>query len=204
MDKTTVLGFLIIAFAGGMLGNLGPAMLMRSGRGRIFVSRWQWWGVALYFLAVCCVVAGIVVWAYYSVVNVQLRARTLEAPWFFFAFGLAAGLPFSLATLISVRRSEREALERAKRQKPASRQERLDFAKRLEAQLRDFSEDLKTARVVVKGKESTVLAIHGGVTREQAERLAAALRNDLIDLGIQRIENGDAEDNKWWVRVKRP
>jgi hypothetical protein len=151
-------------------------------------------------LAVSAVIAGIVAWAYFSVINHEQTATTLESPWFFFTFGVAAGLPFTLSTLLSVRRADRVANEKAKRKTPASRQERLDFAKELEGQLRDFSENLKDAKVVVKGKESTVVAIHGGITREQAERLVNVLRGDLLDLGIQRIESGDAED-KWWVRV---
>jgi hypothetical protein len=201
MDRSTLFGLLALTFGGGMLGNFGPAMFMRSKRGRAFVVRWKWWGVALYFFAVGVAIAAIVAWAYFSVVSDQPSTGTLESPWFFFAFGIAAGLPFTLTTLISVRRSARQELERAKRKKPASKQQRLDFAKNLEEQLREFSADLEAAQVKVKGKEGTVVEIHGGVTREQAERLAAVLRNDLIDLGIQRIENGDAED-KWWVRVK--
>ena len=178
MDRTTLFGFLALTFAGGMLGNFGPAMLMRSTRGQAIVTRWKWWGVTLYFLVVGSIVAGIVAWAFYSVINEQQSTTTLESPWFFFAFGVAAGLPFTLSTLISVRRANRLANEKAKRRKPASRQERLDFAKNLEEQLREFSDDLKEAKVVVKGKESTVVAIHGGVTREQADRLVKVLRAD--------------------------
>jgi len=201
MDRTTLFSLLALTFAGGMLGNFGPTLLMRSKRGRAFVTGWKWWGVVLYFLAVGGAIAGIVVWAYQSVVGGEQAAATLESPRFFFFFGIAAGLPFTLTTLISVRRSARLQNERAKRKKPASKQERLDFAKNLEEQLRDFSDDLREARVKVKGKESTVVAIHGGVTREQAERLVNVLRGDLLDLGIQRVECGD-EDDKWWVRVK--
>jgi hypothetical protein len=184
-----------------MLGNFGPGMLMRSKRGRALVTQWKWWGVTLYFLAVGAAIAVIVAWAYFSVVSDQEATATLESQWFFFTFGFAAGLPFTLTTLLSVRRSARIEAERAKRKKPASKQERLDFAKNLEGQLRDFSDDLKEARVKVKGKESTVVAIHGGVTRDQAERLVNVLRGDLLDLGIQRVESGD-EEEKWWVRVK--
>jgi hypothetical protein len=201
MDRGTLFGLLAITFAGGMLGNFGPGMYMRSKRGRALVVRWKWWGVALYFLAVGAAIAGIVAWAYFSVVGDQRGAATLESPWFFFTFGIAAGLPFTLTTLISVRRGVRREQERAKRKKPASKQERLDFAKDLEEQLREFSDDLKDARVVIKGKESTIVAIHGGVTREQADRLVNVLRNDLLDLGIQRFESGEEDDN-WWVRVK--
>ena len=200
MDRTTLLSLLALTFAGGMLGNFGPALLMRSQRGRAVVCHWKWWGVTLYFLAVGAAIAGIVAWAYFSVINEQQNHATLESPWFFFTFGIAAGLPFTLSTLLSVRRASRKAQEKAKRKKPASRQERLDFAKDLEGQLRDFSDDLKEAKVVVKGKESTIVAIHGGVTREQADRLVRVLRDDLLDLGIQRVENGD--DDNWWVRVK--
>lgn len=201
MDRTTLLGFLALTLTGGMLGNFGPGVLMRSRRGHAIVCRWKWWGVTLYFLFVGATVAGIVVWAFYSVINEQQSTATLESPWFFFLFGIAAGLPFTLSTLLSVRRANRQATEKANRKKPASRQERLDFAKNLEGQLRDFSEDLKETKVVVKGKESTIVAIHGGVTREQADRLVNVLRGDLLDLGIQRVESGD-NDNNWWVRVK--
>jgi hypothetical protein len=201
MDRSTLLGFLALTFAGGMLGNFGPGMLMRSRRGRALVCRWKWWGVTLYFLAVGGAVASIIAWAFYAVISEQQNAATVESPWFFFTFGIAAGLPFTLSTLVSVRRTSRMAADKAKRKKPASRQERLDFAKSLEGQLRDFSEDLKEATVVVKGKENTIVAIHGGVTREQADRLVKVLRSDLLDLGIQRVENGD-DDDKWWVRVK--
>ena len=201
MDRGTLITLLALTFVGGLLGNFGPGLLMRSKRGRAVVTQLRWWGVTLYFLSVGAVVAVVVTWAYISVVSDQDAVTTLESPLFFFVFGLAAGLPFTLTTLLSVRRTARLEAERAKRKKPASRQERLDFAKKLEEQLREFSDDLKEARVKVKGKESTVVAIHGGVTREQAERLVNVLRGDLLDLGIQRFESGE-EDGKWWVRVK--
>jgi hypothetical protein len=201
MDRGTLITLLALTLLGGMLGNFGPSMLMRSNKGRAFVCSWKWWGVLLYVFAVGAVVAAIVAWAYFTVVSERETVATLESPLFFFVFGLAAGLPFSLTTLLSVRRTASIAAERAKRKKPASKQERLDFAKNLEEQLREFSDDLNEARVRVKGKESTVVAIHGGVTREQAERLVNVLRGDLLDLGIQRVESGE-EGDKWWVRVK--
>ena len=201
MDRTTLFALLALTFLGGMLGNFGPGILMRSKRGRPIVCGWKWRGVTLYFLAVGAAITGVIAWAYFSVVGGQDAQATLESPLFFFTIGLAAGLPFTLTTLISVRRTARIEAERARRKKPASKQERLDFAKNLEEQLREFSDDLKEARVKVKGKESTVVAIHGGVTREQAERLVNVLRGDLLDLGIQRVESGD-EEEKWWVRVK--
>lgn len=200
MDRASLIGMLAITLAGGLLGNFGPVLLMRSKRGRGIVSGWKWWGVALYFVIVAAVVGSVVAWAYFSVLGDQQAGTEIGSPLFFLAFGIAAGLPFTLSTLITVRRNERIAKERARRKKPASRQERLDFAKTLEGQLRDFSRELSDARVVVKGKAGTVVSIHGGVTREQAERLVNVLRGDLEDLGIQRVESGDEGEN-WWVRV---
>lgn len=200
MDRASLIGMLAITLAGGLLGNFGPALLMRSKRGRSVVGRLKWWGVTIYFLVVASTVAGVVAWAYFSVLGNQQAGTDIGSPLFFLAFGLAAGLPFTLSTLITVRRSERIAKERARRKKPASRQERLDFAKNLEGQLRDFSKELSEARVVVKGKAGTVVAIHGGITRQQAERLVNVLQGDLVDLGIQRVESGDEGEN-WWMRV---
>ncbi len=201
MERTALFVLLAVTFAGGMLGNLGPTLLMRGRRGREIVSGWRWWGVAIYSLSVAGFVAVVVVWAFRTLLQEQQASSDIGSPWLFFLLGIAAGIPFSIATLFSVRRAERIAKERQRRKKPASRQERLDFAKRLEKQLREFSPDLKDAQVKVKGKESTVVVFHGGVTREQAERLVNVLRGDLVDLGIQRIESGSADEN-WWVRVK--
>jgi hypothetical protein len=120
----------------------------------------------------------------------------------FFAVGVAAGLPFSLSSVLTVRHRAKQAEERKRKRnaKPASRQERVEFAQSLERQLRDYSDDLHDARVVVRGDKGSVIAIHGNLAREQAERLVNLLRGDLQDLGIQRVESGDSEHN-WWVRV---
>jgi len=202
MDRGTFFGLLALTFAGGMLGNFGPSLLIRSARGRAIVSKWKWWGVTLYSLIVLGAIAALVWWAYSSVVNDQQSGTALESPSFFFSIGLAAGLPFTIPTLLTVRRQDRIAKEKKRRKKPATKQERLDFAKNLQDQLREFSPDLENAQVKIKGKESTVVAIHGGVTREQAERLVNVLHGDLVDLGIQRVESGEEKEN-WWVRVRK-
>jgi hypothetical protein len=202
MDRTSLIGLLIFTFAGGILGSLGVSALLRSKRGRALVGRWKWWGLALYFLAVGAATAGIIAWAYYSVVRNVAPDELLGSPWLFFVFGFAAGLPFTLSSAITVWRDARQAKERSRKRKgkPASRQERLEFAKNLEGQLREYSNDLRDARVLIQGEKGTVVTIHGYINREQAERLVNVLRGDLQDLGIQRVESGDTE-KKWWVRV---
>jgi hypothetical protein len=202
MDTPSLTVLLLLVFAGGILGSLGVSMLLRSRRGRSFVVGWKWWGMALYFVAIVAVMATIVVWVYYSAVRNPEADQPFGSPWLFFACGIAAGLPFTLATVLTVRREARLARERARRRKerPASRQERLEFAKRLEQQLQEYSTDLRDAKVRIQGDKGTVVAIHGNVTREQAEKLVHVLRGDLQDLGIERVESGDVAKN-WWVRV---
>jgi len=202
MDRTSLIGLLFLTFAGGILGSLGVSTLLRSKRGRAMVGSWKWWGMTLYFLAVGAAIAGVVAWAYYSMVRNVAPDELLGSPWLFVAFGFAAGLPFTLSSAVTVWRDGRQAKGRSRRRKakPASRQERAEFAKNLERQLREYSDDLRDAKVIVQGQDGTVVAIHGDIKSGQAEKLVNVLRGELQDLGFQRVESGDAE-RKWWVRV---
>ncbi len=202
MDRTSLIALLVLTLAGGMLGSLGVSTLLRSRRGRAIVVHWKWWGLGLYALAVVAVTAAFVMWAYHSVIRNPEPDGSLGPPWPFFAFGMAAGLPFTLFTAIAVRHQAKQYEERSRKRKlrPASHQERIEFAKKLEGQVRDYSDDLRNATVKVQGKEGTVLVVRGKINREQAERLVNVLRGELQDLGIERVESGDAEKS-WWVRV---
>ena len=202
MDRTSLIALLLLTLAGGMLGSLGVSTLLRSRRGRTVVAGWKWWGLGLYALAVFAVTAVCVVWAYLSVIRFPETDGSLGSPWPFFAFGIAAGLPFTLFTAIAVRHQARQIAERTRRRKlkPASRQERIEFAQKLEGQLREYSSDMRDATVKTQGDKGTVLVVRGKVDREQAEKLVNVLRGELQDLGIERVESGEA-DKSWWVRV---
>jgi len=202
MDRTSLIALLVLTLVGGMLGSLGASTLLRSERGRAVVARWKWWGLSLYALVVLAAAAVFTVWAYNSVIQNPEPDGSFGSPWPFFAFGVAAGLPFTLFTAIAVRHQAKQVAERSRKRKlkPASRQERLEFAKKLEGQLREYSDELRTATVKTQGDKGTVLVVHGKISREQAERLVNVLRSELQDLGVQRVESGDAEKS-WWVRV---
>jgi hypothetical protein len=202
LDKTSLIALLILTLAGGMLGSLGISTLLRSRRGRTIVVQWKWWGLGLYALAVLAVATVFVAWAYHAVTQNPEPDGSLGSPWPFFAFGIAAGLPFTLFTAIAVRHQAKQSEERSRERKvkPASRQERIEFAKKLEGQVRDYSDDLRNATVKVQGEEGRVLVVRGKINREQAERLVNVLRGELQDLGIERVESADAEES-WWVRV---
>jgi hypothetical protein len=202
MDRTSLIALLFLTLAGGILGSLGVSSLLRSRRGRTVVTGWKWWGLGLYALVVFAVTAVCVVWAYSSVIRFPEADGSLGSPWPFFAFGVAAGLPFTLFTAIAVRHQAKQAAERTRRRKlkPASRQERIEFSRKLEGQLREYSSDLGDATVKTQGAKGTVLVVRGKVSREQAERLVNVLRSELQDLGIERIESADSGKG-WWVRV---
>ena len=201
LELMPIIGLSMLILAGGLLGSFGASTVVRSRMGRAFVIKWRWWGLAIYYLVVVTVVVAGLGWVLRSLVA-NLDANSLfESPWFFFTFGVVMGLPFTLPAVTGVWRSHREALARAeKKQKPATRQERLEFAKDLERQLREYVGDTRAIKVELQGDEGTVLFLQGEITRQEGERLVAALRADIDTVDFRRVE-GKSEKGKWWVRV---
>ncbi|MCZ6856688.1 MAG: hypothetical protein O7F70_01680 [Gemmatimonadetes bacterium] len=196
-----IIGLSMLILAGGLLGSFGANTVVRSGMGRAFVTKWRWWGLAIYFLVVMTVVVTGLGWVLRSLVaNLDIDSL-FESPWFFFTFGVVMGLPFTLPAVTGVWRQHREAQARAeKKKKPASRQERVEFAKDLERQLREYVGDTRTIKVELQGDEGTVLFLQGEITRQEGERLVGALRADIDAVDFRRVE-GKSEKGKWWVRV---
>ncbi len=196
-----IVGLSTLILAGGLLGSFGANTVVRSGMGRAFVTKWRWWGLAIYYLIVMTVVVAGLGWVLRSLVA-NLDANSLfESPWFFFTFGVVMGLPFTLPAVTGVWRQYLEAQERAeKKKKPASRQERLEFAKDLERQLREYVGDTRAIKVDLQGADGTVLFLQGEITRQEGERLVAALRADIDAVDFRRVE-GKSEKGKWWVRI---
>ncbi|UCG87245.1 MAG: hypothetical protein JSW71_01480 [Gemmatimonadota bacterium] len=202
MGGASLIGLAALTLAGGILGSVGVVMLLRIGRIRVLVVRWKWWGMTLYFLAVIATLLGVVAWTFYSMVQ-SLGPNGLQvSSAVFFAFGFAAGLTFTLSPAFAVWRAGRQTTERSRKRRgrPASRRERLEFAQNLADQIRQFSPDLHDVEVVAQGEKGNTVAIHGGITREQAEKLVNVLRAELQELGIRRVESSDA-GKTWWVRV---
>ncbi len=200
-DLMPVIGLSMLILAGGLLGSFGANTVVRSGMGRAFVIKWRWWGVAIYYLVVVTVVVAGLVWVLRSLVA-NLDADSLfESPWFFFTFGVVIGLPFTLPAVTGVWRQHRAAQARAeKKKKPASRQDRREFAKDLEKQLREYVGDTRTIKIELQGDEGTVLFLQGEITRQEGERLVAALHADIDAVDFRRVE-GKSEKGNWWVRI---
>jgi len=201
LELMPLIGLSMLVLAGGVLSSFGANSVVRSGMGRAFVTRWRWWGLMVYYLIIMAVVVTGLGWVLRSLVA-NLDAESLfDSPWFFFTFGVVMGLPFTLPAVTGVWRQHREQLARAeKKKKPTSRQERLEFAMGLERQLKEYVGDTRTIQVELQGDEGNVLYFRGEITREEGERLVAALRADIDAVDIRRVE-GKSEKGKWWVRV---
>lgn len=154
----------------------------------------------MYYLGVMGVVVVGLGWVFRTAVANLDGDALLDSPWLFVTFGVVMGLPFTLPVVTGIRREYRLEAVRAEKKKPASRQDRLEFAKDLERQLRDYVGDSRTITVELDGDEGTVLLLGGEVTREEGERLVAALRQDIDAVDFRRVEGGGAK-GKWWVRV---
>lgn len=204
MDSTEllpILGLAMLILAGGIVTSFGANSLFRSRRGRAFVRRWRWWGLAMYYVGVMGVVVVGMGWVLRTIVANLDNEVLLDSPWFFVTFGAVMGLPFTLPAVTALWRDHRaEAARAVKKKKPASRQDRLEFAKDLERQLREYVGDSRTITVGLDGEEGTVLLLRGEVTREEGERLVAALRGDIGAVDFRRVE-GKSEKGNWWVRV---
>ncbi len=201
LELMPLIGLSMLILAGGVLSSFGANSVVRSGMGRAFVTRWRWWGLMIYYLIIMAVVVTGLGWVLSSLVA-NLDAESLfDSPWFFFTFGVVMGLPFTLPAVTGVWRQHREQLARAEmKKKPTSRQERLEFAKGLERQLKEYVGDTRTIQVELQGDEGNVLYFRGDLTWEEGERLVAALRADIDAVDFRRVE-GKSEKGKWWVRV---
>jgi hypothetical protein len=201
LELMPLIGLSMLILAGGVLSSFGANSVVRSGMGRAFVTRWRWWGLMIYYLIIMAVVVTGLGWVLRSLVA-NLDAESLfDSPWLFFTFGVVMGLPFTLPAVTGVWRQHREQLARAEmKKKPTSRQERLEFAKGLERQLKEYVGDTRTIQVELQGDEGNVLYFRGEITREEGERLVAALRADIDAVDFRRVE-GRSEKGKWWVRV---
>ena len=200
-ELRSLVGLSMLILAGGAVGSFGLNSMARAAIGRSAIRRWPWWGLGLYYLAVTGAVVAGVGWILRAVVSGAEVDGFLESPWFFLTFGLMVGLPFTLPAVTGVWREQHPSRKvRAARQKPASRQDRLEFAKNLERQVREYGGDSRTIDIELHGDKGTVLFFKGDITREEGERLVAALRGDFKAGGFLRVE-GQGEHGKWWVRV---
>lgn len=202
MDSTQFILLSAATLVGGIVGSFGINLLVQRSRVRAFVERWRWWGVALYYLLIGASVVGGFAWMIRTAMANTEDVSALGSPGIFFTFGFLVGLPFTLPTITTTWRGVRGKGRARQRTKPATKQERATFANDLEKQIRELADD-RDVRLLLEGDEGEILVFAGDFSRQEGERLVAALRRDLVDLSVKRVEGGPTE-RRWWVRVEQP
>ena len=89
--------------------------------------------------------------------------------------------------------------KRKRKGRVVTRDDRRAFAEDLGRQVLEFSDPGREVKVTIGGDGGTVLLFEGDMSAKQAERLTAALRPDLKEVGFKRVEVGKPKN--WWVRV---
>jgi hypothetical protein len=123
----------------------------------------------------------------------------LTTPGGMLLFGLLVGLPFSLPTLIAVW-SDETGLKKKPRAAPATKDDRRAFAEKLAKQIVEVSERGTEVTATVGGDGGRVLFFDGDLAADQGEKLVAALRSEMKELGFKRVE-GKGPKGAWWTTV---
>jgi hypothetical protein len=117
-------------------------------------------------------------------------------------FGFLIGVPLSLPGLLFTW-SDARARERArlkKRDFVPTKDDRRAWAADLASQIEEVSPTPRSVSASIGGEGGRVLVLSGDIGADEAERLTAALRADLAELGFKRVEGGKGS-KQWWTRV---
>ena len=202
MELSDFLAPLAAMLFGGLVASLGPSLLARRPSLRARLLRIKGWGLALYFAGSVAVASGAVLW-FMRLIRLESEiAAPAGSVLLYLFFGLALGLPFSTPGVYSVWSSARSdsRAARKRRSRAATPKERLDYAEDLARQIRDVSPERSNLRASLAGEKERVLVFEGPLEREEGDRLVAAFRADMKELGFQRVE-GEGTAGKWWSRV---
>lgn len=186
---------------GGLATSLGVSIFARRPSGTRLLAKARWWGVTLYSLAAMGGVVAGFMWLNARMGDPEAAGRLLESPIVFLLFGLIIGAPFSLPVVLAAWNDSRPSKLAARKGKKerVTKADRLEFARTLEKQIADFAEDEREVTCSLRGDDGTILYFDGKLTRAEGDRLAAALKDDLVQLGFTRLE-GD----RWWAKVAQP
>ncbi len=185
-------------FLGGLSTSFGTTWLARTPRGREVLLNTKGWGIALFAVVSLGLGAGAVYWAVNSMLDLVGGQPELASPGAMLLLGLAIGLPMSLPGVVSAWTDARATDEKRRKRKDrvVTKDDRRAFAENLARQVRELSDPPREVEVTIAGDGGTVLKFEGDLSAKEAERLTAALRGDLKEVGFKRVES-----QNWWVRV---
>lgn len=194
-DLAPQLFFLLV---GGLAASLGPGWW--AGRwGRARLARTGGWVVALASLGLVAVAAGGLYWMVRDLGERFLAGPATISPLRFLLAGILVGLPLSLPTVLASWHGARRDSRKPARA-PATRDERRAFADRIGQQIRDATRPPREVEASIVGDGGRVLLLEGDLKREEGDRLVAALRGELEELGFKRVQ-GKGTGGDWWTRV---
>lgn len=201
----TLRGFLphiVALLAGGLMGSLGLTYLARTRRLRPKLASaggWRFATGAVVASAAAAAVAFVIARRALATGGAGLEGVT---PPQLLLFGFLIGVPLSLPGLIfawSEARGDARARSR-RRDFVATRDDRRKFAVDLGRQIAEVSPKPRDVTASIGGEGGRILVLEGEIDPEEGERLTAALRADLSELGFKRVE-GKGGSAAWWSRV---
>ena len=186
---------------GGLSTSFGIPWLVRRPRGREMLLNMKGSGIALFAVGSLGLGGGAFYWMATAMLDSIGGQQELASAGVMLLLGLAIGLPMSLPGVVLARMDARATEEKKRKRKDrvVTKDDRRAFAENLGRQVREFSAPGREVRVTIGGDGGTVLSFEGDLSAKQAERLTAALRADLKEVGFKRVEVGGS--NNWWVRV---
>ena len=186
---------------GGLSASFGTTWLARRPHGREMLLNMKGSGIALFAVGSLGLGGGAFYWMATAMLDSIVGRQELASAGVMLLLGLAIGLPMSLPGVVLARMDARATEEKKRKRKDrvVTKDDRRAFAENLGRQVREFSAPGREVKVTIGGDGGTVLSFEGDLSAKQAERLTAALRADLKEVGFKRVEVGGA--NSWWVRV---
>lgn len=202
MELTDLLPQVAAMLVGGLTTSLALGAFARRPRGRAILRRTKPWAITLFAGASVALVVGGFYRGLQTVSSVDDVSALLASPWTFLLVGAVAGLPFALPGIVMAWSEERpgKAAALKEKAKKATKQDRLSYALDLVGQIQEVSLTRREITASVTGEKGRVLLFEGELERQEGDRLVAALRTDLKQLGFERLE-GKGPRGNWWAPV---
>ena len=193
---------ILALLAGGLLTSLGLTYLARTTRAQKALVKSSGWVFALACLVLAAGGGGGAFWQIRSILVEQGPQLEEITPPRLLLLGLLFGLPLSLPGVVFVWSDARTQAKAARKKRDfvPSKDDRREFAEDLARQIEEFSAKPRKVSASIGGDGGRVLVLEGEIDAKEVERLTAALRANLAELGFKRVE-GKNGTKTWWSRV---